>query len=689
MNYKTYPDTYKEIKKIGSEEIDFLAGYFINKCVGIYDTNYYPLLVAHEKDEELEIYNNTDSNYIIKKVKGEIVAIYNSKARKIFEIKNGQKVTLLSNDLEKFDMSLKPTSYEKNLFVNLYLKDCTCLYNVTNKKYILTSSFENSEFYLTNNFILEAQGNIIKAVYSYNSLLNPIIKTKHGSLRILSFLHDYFITESDNSNKCHTIYYVGSTSCRAILQSTYDLNLSLSYYSSVLDGYEPETMIITGKLNNKCKSIYFLDISTAKIRRYKTLKYDDERYFEIDNSGIIKVILKGKCVKLLDHKFKSILSVRNSYKKSSNINVYLEIHSEYIAKMYKEKCIAIYSLKTQELLANTTDLNIDIKTCKSKYTDLYFLHMLNGKCVEITGNARSISLPDTTYEVHLSPTDNTVDYVYGIRNEKVVGVFDFNLRCIDWLKSTSTESFKVINTFMYTDVKKDAYDTEYKQLCQKILYFKKDSSGNLIEVFDERKNSVFKACENGYLKLFGNFILSYKDDKCNTICIINNSSIIKKIVSKDNYFFIPFTSKSEKLFIKKFNSISHKEHLYYLQNKDLIEIASDYNELFDCEEFFLTLKNNSQTSEIIEIKTFYSNKEHIISLTAKHNGTLKLEVDDPKKFIYVMEQINSKNIAIYSVTKDGFDEILNCDSGIEPIYVGNDIFFETSEGIYNKVGNKL
>jgi len=74
-----------------------------------------------------------------------------------------------------------------------------------------------------------------------------------------------------------------------------------------------------------------------------------------------------------------------------------KVAAENVAKMYKDKCIAIYSLKTQELLANTTDLNIDIKTCKSKYNDLYFLYMLDNKCVEITGNARNISLPDITY----------------------------------------------------------------------------------------------------------------------------------------------------------------------------------------------------------------------------------------------------------------------------------------------------
>lgn len=688
MENKYYPDTYKEVRKIDSQEVNFLAGYFNNKCVGIYDTDYYPLLVIHEKDEDLEVYTTTNSNYIIKKVKDEIVAIYNSNTRKIFEVKENQKIKLLSDDLKKLGLSLHSESYKNNFFVNLYNNGYSCLYDITSQKYILTSSFENSDFYLTTDFILEVQGINIKAIYRYNNP-TPIITTKYGNLKILSFLHNYFIIKSDHSNKCNSIYYVTFTSCRALLEnSDYDLKLSLSYYTSVLGEYDPETMIITGKSDNKyCKAIYFLDNHNAKIKRYKTIKNDDERYFEIDKSGIIKVMLKGKCVKLLDHKFKSILSVR--HKKNSNVNLYLEIHSEYIAKMYKDKCIAIYSLKTQELLANTTDLNIDIKTCKSKYNDLYFLHMLDNKCVEITGNARSISLPDITYEIHLSPIDNTVDYVYGIRNGKVVEVFDFNLRCIDWLKSTSNESFEVISTLLYTDVKKDAYDTEYKQLCQKMLYFRKDSVGKQVEVLNERKNSILNSVENGFLELFGNFILSYKNNKCNTIYIINNSSIIEKIVGEDNYFFIPYISKSEKLFIKKFNSISHKETLYYLQNKDLIEIASDYNYLFDCEEFFLTLKNKSQTSEVIEIKSFYSKKKNDISLTAKYSGILKLEVDDPKKFIYVMEQLNNKNIAVYSVTKEGFDEIIYCDSGIKPIYIENDIFFETSEGIYNKVGNKL
>ena len=706
---KIYPETYKTIT-LG--ENNYLVGYLNDKCIGFYEENdgqFYPLLITHNENEEFQIIQTNNKLYFILNVlNNNIKSIYNIDLKKVFETKENQKVTIVTNNLEKLGLPYKncfcKDAYDK-LFINLYENNSSILYEVFSQEELLKSSFTNSEFYFYKKLILEAIDNEIKAIYYNGYTFLPqknklILKTK-WKLKIINFSNDYFVVESNPTNTYSSIYYIGTadiqpfrfvepivnkkqsynnigsfslgTDCRLLESGNYLFNLIPSYYTSIFSRHEAEMLLITGSINQKCKAIYFYDNKDKTILRYKTLNKNcnDTRYFEVDKYGFIKVMLNDKCVKILDYKFKTILSI--AHRKCHTGNIFFKIHEEYIEKIYKENCIAVYSLNG-ELLAMTDRFNINIKTCKNADNKMCFLYILDDKCIEIRRNIRHlVQVTGITYDVHFS-RNNVIKYICGIRAGKVVGVFNYNLDCIEWIKSPSKCSLEII------DIENNP---------KEFLYLKKDSNNKITELLNSNKKSIFKSRKNNYLKLLQNKVLEYnKEGKCISIGVLKSNELVKIYHTSKDEYFAPFLLDSPD-FIRKINCKFNLESLVYINDSTYIKICTNYETILQCENFFLFLKNNSTQAELSLIQKFYITKHDNYILNAKYGGVLREEILDPLGFIYIVESINNKDVAIYSATTNGFKEIISSESGIKTVYIGNSIFFETNKGVFNKIGNQI
>ena len=143
---KIYPTRYETVT-IG--ENMYLAGYLNYKCIGFYENDngdFYPLLKAQTNNEEFKIAKTKNKlSYVLKIESNNIISIYSCNLKKLFETKENQRVTLVTNNLEKLGIKSK-NNISDNLFVNLYENNSSILYDVFAKEEVLKGSFTNSEF---------------------------------------------------------------------------------------------------------------------------------------------------------------------------------------------------------------------------------------------------------------------------------------------------------------------------------------------------------------------------------------------------------------------------------------------------------------------------------------------------------------------------------------------------------------
>lgn len=131
------PTTFIEEKNSKNGKVNFIKGYIDNICVGIYDKNMYPLIIAKD-NEYLEIITTNkhiEIKYIIRKINDKVLGIYSSNGKKMFLRKENQEIIV--------------STQENSFAINILEKDKPkILYNVFNKFAIieLPQYYQKSKF---------------------------------------------------------------------------------------------------------------------------------------------------------------------------------------------------------------------------------------------------------------------------------------------------------------------------------------------------------------------------------------------------------------------------------------------------------------------------------------------------------------------------------------------------------------
>lgn len=677
FSYVINPTYFLEEKNNKNGNVDFIKGYIDNKCVGIYDKNMYPLIIANI-DETLEIICvniHIDIKYILRKNNDKILAIYSSDGKKIFVANENQEIIIISTENDSF-------------IINVLEKDKpTILYDVLNKKEILKSTFLNTTININKNFYLELQECKIKAIYSkFNNSL--ILKSDLGSLE---FIKDpfpsisTFIKELNNVGQCHKLYKKYMLGYEEFY-SNEKFDLSLEFTNS-------KDVVIFGKINNLYKYVYFYYNSTDKFLYSKSLNLNDGEYFKLPKSNSyytktknkvnLLVMFEGKCIKILDDKLDELLSI--DYDKNSSITHYFEFDNSFIKEIKANCCIAFYDL-AGNLLIKTHNSNETIITCKRDFNDLpIFFILRNNKCIMIKkGDYYLIEKADITYKSWTSYNDEFIGG-YIVKNGKNIGIFDFNLKTIVCNEKSNT-IVKAIKYGIYETISEDRQDYPYKIDCFRLIYLIYDTKCS--KAYNEKNELLLEANKDSYLKSYeNNYLLSCTGVLCNKVYSLDGCRISNVLSTKsENQFIFPYKSKNGFIFFEVID-LNSKKHLELFVKKDnnFYSILDTYEEIFDYNDFLL-VKNSSEKFTVIELPQNYPKNKFNTHLL-DNMGSLILNIDN-KNFPYIYSENLSKHIySIYSIDKNGFEKIITSNSEIKPIYVDDSIFFKTYGKIYNKVGN--
>lgn len=675
------PTTFIEEKNSKNGKVNFIKGYIDNICVGIYDKNMYPLIIAKD-NEYLEIITTNkhiEIKYIIKKINGKILGIYSSNGKNMFLRKENQEIII--------------DSIQENSFaINILEKDKpTILYDVLNKKEIIKSTYLNTIISIDENYYLELQKNKIKAVYDkFNNSI--IVKSDLGSLEFIkstySSIHTY-IKELNSNGKCHKIYKRNLIS--------YDEFYSNEKFDLSLEFFNSKDIVILGKINDLFKYVTFYCNNTDSFSYSKTLDLDNGEYFKLPKlnsyfskkNNIVKlfVMFKDKCVKILNDRLEELLSI--DYNKNSDITHYFEFDNNYIKEIKDNCCIAIYDL-SGTLLIKTHSSNENIVTLKRDFTDLpIFFILRNNECIMIQkGNHYLGERTDITYKSWTSYDDEFIGG-YIVKNGKNIGIFDFNLHtivCFD--SSDNNTTIEAIKYGIHDTVCEDRQDYPYKVKYLKVIYLVYDPKCS--KIYNEKNELLLEADENSYFKPYGSdYLLLCTGVLCYKVYSLKDFEINNTLSTNSNTQFIfPYKCQNRTI-IFQIIDLNLKRHIGLFVKKDYIfsSILNEYEEIFDFNNFLLA-KYNDEKFAVIELPQYYQKSKFNTHLLYNTVESLKLNIED-KTFPYIYSSNLSDNTySIYSIDKSGFEKIITSNSYIEPIYDdNNNIFFKTDDKVYNKVGN--
>ncbi len=666
-----------------TSKIDFIAdrrNNFTYECNAIYDENKYPLILTNE-NEYLEIikiydtnsYSKTSENFILKKRNEKIVAIYNSKGKKLISAKEDQYFKLMKTDENNKNMS--------SLIINILNKDgFTTLYDVLKNKELRKSEFTNTFFYSysCNEYYAEVEldnQKNIKAIYNiYDHSL--LIKADIGYLSF-SEIYPKVIKEVDKNNKCHKIYVKNFSSFKLIYcNDELDLCVSRSFENNNL-------LQVLGIKDNLCKYILLYNENENRTTHSKNFYLKDDEYFEVSEKNLIKVMYNSKCIKILNTDFVEIAHI-DYIKNCTPIN-YFELTNDFIKEYYNNNCIAVYSIigscATSKIIkTKNNDENIIIRlTTNGEYA---FLIYKDKKCVFIKSETNYLKREkDVSYEL-LNKDEKEIIGGYIVKNDKNIGIFNNDLEVINVLEDLSN-SVKIFKYKIVNGYQEDDHGFRYTKSYLQLLYFKCNSKGKYTQMYNEQNelllntNECFKVYEN-------NFVLSYYNEKICDVYSIENNKVLKILsATLPNQNIHIQKLKNNDILFKIYDNMSKKFlSLYGYINFTFRHIINNYDIFFDFDKFLLIKCSNTNNFIVYNLSKDADNKSFCYL-----NMTYDLNLKDTNS-PYLSTKYNEKNY-IYIIDKDGFEEILSSSENIIPTYINDFLFFKVGEKIYNKVGNLI
>lgn len=676
------------LTKVKADKFSFITQTLNNKIIAIYDTNMYPLLTA-KKNEYFEL----NENYIFKYNLDSLIAVYDSKTNKIFEVEKNQTAKHITG----YSVI---AIYQDNQKTKLY--SCSC------QKVFFESLYTDSIIELTKDFILELVDNKIKAIYC-NDTLDPInyLKSDFGYFEILETYiinSDYYIRENEPDNQGSKLYLLTKknfSNCYDVFKIHNSLKLKLSVFESKFSTIRHKNiLLILGKYNGKIKEISLYDEKKEEIISTKNFKISDDRYFDIYTKKdylLVKIMQDDKCIELLDSKFEIIIST--IYNKDSIPSSYFELEYTnqdlYIKKFFGCNCNTIYLLnsprhKDYKEFIKIQDKNVNLVICKGQYSTIYILYTKNDKCIYIKAPDGRM-LTGLEYEVYKDSGDKLIA-IYGIRDGKRVAIYDYDLREIVDISDTHY-SLQIQETHL-TLIEEDE-DTMYSlpTPIQKMLYLKCDELNNIVEIVNEKNEPLLKFEEDVYYKIVHDrYILKYKNSKCTSIYSFSGYELSYKkldISNEENFFELCYKNNKPLSLFKEYNA---KSGQYSLYDKSFRKIANSYLEFCIWNDFLL-LQTSSTSLQILDKHSY---KVYNI-LDSNYGGTLKigLETNSANSFMPIYELSDEKIVTVYIIQIISHDEfftkeILSNINGIEvECYDNKFTFFKSDDKLYNVFGNEI
>lgn len=672
-----------------NKNVDFIAKYDSGKCIGIYMSNMYPLLIS-KNDEEFLIVADENSNYIIKVVNESIKAVYSSNAKKLLEANEKQSIMLIPQESDKFFVQnlRKKTSLiierlNNTLILAIYEEGKeTLLFNISKNEYILKSSYIDTLFFQNDEYFFEKYNNKIKAIYNIDGKL--ALKSNEYSLRIVEKI---YAEEIYHDGKCHSIYVKPKYSSefkRIITDYIFDLSILNIGWS-----FTPKNILILRKIDEKCKALFLYDFETQTLTPSNILDSNNEydKYFEVllgntRNSFLVKTMINDKCIELINSNFKSIISLDEDEICNTSLEVISFDKKPFIKKMYNGKCIAVYDI-LGNICSKAENKDIDIVLFKG-YESILFMHKLDDKYIKIEGDNIS-TISNFVFEPFLK--NNEVIAVYGIKDGKRVAIYNFKLK-----KVVSYEDFEDVSLrIAFSSISKIAIPLRFGENIvkyQNIIFLKYDSDDKCKNVYNEKNTLLLEAKNNHHFIISNDYILEYDYEKCVAIFAYNNEKLEKVLeISSHNHELLFYNTSKGSIFIEEYDYVTKmKVALYQKHHMGFCKILSKYYHIVDWHNYIIILNNDLNVLQLLKID--YENSKSII-LYPTHNGMLKIATDSLNQ-IYAYElNENEKIIAIYYLDDDKFVETITSDSGIEIVKQDNFDFFKTNGKLYNLLGYEI
>lgn len=677
-----------KLSKFSNSPLNFILGENLEeKIIAIYDTNMYPLLTA-EENEYFDVVSSKNKKYILKyftNIVGKkfLKAIYDNTTNKILELSKKQYAEIIS---EKNDVL-------ENFYIAIYhKKEKSKVYDVKTQKIIFEGLYTDSKFETFGEYFLEIVDHKIKAIYYANGNLAIKSDTGHFIINSSFYFDGYYIQEIFDTKKCN-LYIVNESFEKEIIKVHSSLNLDLSFrFNNPFNKSQKDIALILGKYNDRIKEVSLYNLKTKEIVHTMNFKISDERYFEIykNNSVILlKVMQNEKCIKILDLNFNPLVST--IYKKYNIPRSFFELESIngqiYIKKIANSNCIAIYRYNFElKQCAATKNKDVNLMICEGQHKMIYILHMLNNKCISIQDLEGKI-LSGLSYEICKDYQGNLIA-VYGLKDEKRVSLYSYELNCIIDYKNTS-DTLLILNTFLESIEDDDFYISNPNPYTQKMLYFRCNKSNQLVELFNEKRKVILGYEDNVYYEIIDNkYILKYKNSKCICIYLISNNDISRKlyISNEENELHLHHENKGDFLIFTEYNPKENKKTLYKLNRcNDFEKIVDNYIDfcIFGNLLIIKTSKTSLYIIKKVSYNTFVSNK-----LTSKYNGVLTYNIVN--SYAYFYEVVNEKVVSIYTLdSNNSLTKILYNKNGIEIVELDNFIFFKINGKFYNIIGNKI
>lgn len=671
---------------------DFIAEYDGKKYIKIYTPKKYPLLLAKENEEFVIIANEYD-NYILRVVDNAIKAIYSSDAKKLLEATDKQSIVLLPQESNKFllqSFKKKANSIierlDNTLIVAIYeLGKKAKLFNISKNEYILESSYINTLLFQDDNYIFEKCFNKIKAICNINGDL--ALKSDENFLKIIDKI---YVEEIYSDGKCHSIYVKPRYSLKyekIITDCTFDLSiLNISWY------FDPKDVLILGKVKEKCKALFLYNFERQTLISSPILNKADEynRYFEVFQDSkkdifFIKIMVNKNCIGILNSKFTSIVSLNENEDDISNTSFEITSFSDkkFIKKMFNYKCIAIYDINGN-LCSISKNKDTNIVLFKG-YETILFMHKLHNEYVKIEGKHLP-TLSSLVYEPVIK--DKVVVAIYGIKNGKRVAIYNFRLNKIVSYEDIANESLEIVFSFICEENDPSEYDIF---IYQNIIFLKYDLDGKCRKIYNEKNVPILESKDNNYFKIYGKFILEYRNEKCIAFFAYVNENLQNVLkISSNNYELIPFITSNNQIFVEEYNyTTKNKINLYQESYKYFYKILSDYNDITEWHNYLIISDANSNALHLVKISYVSYESSKIFTISPTHGGTLKIASDSQKQvYAYELDD-NKKIISIYYLNNEKFINTITSEDGIEIVKIDNFDFFKVKDKIYNLLGYEV